>query len=93
MTRLRRVPRALPEHLPREIMVHAPASCSCPECGAAMRELGEDVSEVLDYVPGHFKVIRHVRPKLACAKCAGDPGQRPRGRSRAACRRRGCWRT
>lgn len=60
--------RALPEHLPRERVVHEPA-CSCPQCGAAMRRIGEDVSEVLDYVPGRFKVIRHVRPKLACPAC------------------------
>ena len=60
--------RALPEHLPRERVVHEPA-CSCPQCGADMRAIGEDVSEVLDYVPGRFRVIRHVRPKLACVKC------------------------
>ena len=34
-----------------------------------MRAIGEDVSEVIDYVPGRFRVIRHVRPKLACVKC------------------------
>ncbi len=62
------VRRALPEHLPRERMVHEPA-CNCPDCGAAMRRIGEDVSEVLDYVPARFKVIRHVRPKLACPAC------------------------
>jgi transposase len=59
---------ALPEHLPREQRVHEPA-CNCPDCGSAMRKIGEDVSEVLDYVPGRFKVIRHVRPKHACPAC------------------------
>ena len=34
-----------------------------------MAKLGEDVTEVLDYVPGHFQVIRHVRPKYACTAC------------------------
>jgi transposase len=34
-----------------------------------MRRLGEDVTEVLDYVPASFKVIRHVRPKLSCRVC------------------------
>ena len=34
-----------------------------------MARLGEDVTEVLDYVPGHFQVIRHVRPKYACTAC------------------------
>lgn len=62
------VRRPLPEHLPRERVVHEPA-CTCPECGAAMRKIGEDVSEVLDYVPARFRVIRHVRPKLACPQC------------------------
>jgi transposase len=62
------VRRALPEHLPREQRVHEPA-CNCPDCGAVMRKIGEDVSEVLDYMPARFKVIRHVRPKLACASC------------------------
>jgi transposase len=68
--RMRRVPRAFPEHLPRETIVHAPANCTCPDCGAAMRKLGEDVSEMLDYIPGYFKVLRHVRPKLSCSRCA-----------------------
>jgi transposase len=62
------VRRALPEHLPRERVVHEPA-CDCPQCGTAMRKIGEDVSEVLEYVPGRFKVIRHVRPKHACPDC------------------------
>jgi transposase len=66
----RRAPRAFPAHLPRETIVHAPASCHCPECGAAMRQLGEDVSEMLDLVPGYFKVIRHVRPKFSCGHCS-----------------------
>jgi transposase len=67
--RLRRSPRAFPAHLPRETIVHAPASCTCPDCGAAMRKLGEDLSEQLDFIPGYFKVIRHVRPKLSCGHC------------------------
>lgn len=60
--------RPLPEHLPREEEVHEP-SCTCPNCGGAMRRLGEDVTEVLEYVPASFKVIRHVRPKLSCRVC------------------------
>ena len=68
--RLRRAPRVLPAHLPRETIVHAPASCTCPDCGAMLRKLGEDISELLDFMPGYFKVIRHVRPKLSCTHCA-----------------------
>jgi transposase len=58
----------LPEHLARERVVHQPPS-TCPDCGGEMRPIGEDVSEMLDYVPARFKVIRHVRPKLACVAC------------------------
>jgi transposase len=60
--------RALPHHLPREDKVHA-APCTCPSCGGALRRIGEDVTETLDYVPGRFKVIRHVREKLSCRAC------------------------
>ena len=60
--------KALPEHLPREVTVHEPA-CTCPNCGGQLRKLGEDVTEVLDYVPASFKVVRHVRPKLSCRTC------------------------
>jgi transposase len=60
--------RPLPEHLSREEVVH-PAACSCPSCGGALRKIGEDVTETLDYVPGRFKVIRHRREKLACRIC------------------------
>ncbi len=60
--------KPLPEHLPREVEVHEPA-CTCPNCGGAMRKLGEDITEVLDYVPASFKVVRHVRPKLSCRLC------------------------
>ena len=63
--------KPLPEHLPREPHVHEPrsGSCSCPDCGAALRALGEDVSEVLEYVPEHWKVFKHVRPKYSCSAC------------------------
>lgn len=62
------VRRPLPLHLPRESVVHAPA-CSCPACGGTLRPIGESVSEMLEYVPARFKVIRHVRPKRACDDC------------------------
>ena len=60
--------KSLPDHLPRQEEVHEP-SCTCPNCGGAMRKLGEDVTEILEYVPASFKVIRHVRPKLSCRVC------------------------
>jgi transposase len=61
--------RSLPEHLPREVETHRPETSCCPGCGGTLREFGEDVSEVLEYVPESFKVIRHVRPKFSCGRC------------------------
>src|SRR5271168_769715 len=60
--------RPLPAELPREEILHE-NPCACPDCGGKLRPLGEDVSEMLEYVPSHFKVIRHVRPKLSCGSC------------------------
>jgi transposase len=61
--------RPLPEHLPREVHTHLPAEDECPDCGGKLRKLGEDVSEILERVPATYKVIRHVRVKMACSKC------------------------
>jgi transposase len=60
--------RALPEHLPREEIVH-PGACTCPQCGGALRKIGADVTETLDYVPGRFKVVRHIREAFSCRVC------------------------
>ena len=85
--------KPLPDHLPRQEVVHQPAddgACNCPDCGKGMAKLGEDITEVLDYVPGHFQVIRHVRPKYACTACdaitqAPAPAMpTPRGRATPA---------
>jgi transposase len=62
------VRKPLPEALPRDVVEHA-APCACPKCGGSLRPLGEDVTEVLEYVPGAFRVTRHVRPKLSCRAC------------------------
>ena len=61
--------KPLPEDLPREVVNHLPAHSCCPDCGGALRQFGEDVSEQLERIPASFKVIRHVRPKFACAGC------------------------
>lgn len=58
----------LPAHLPRHDFHHEPASTTC-ECGCAMKRIGEDVSEKLDYAPGVFTVERHIRGKWVCAEC------------------------
>src|SRR5271167_757240 len=60
--------RPLPAELPREEILHE-NPCACPDCGGKLRPIGEDVSEMLEYVPSHFKVVRHVRPKFSCARC------------------------
>ena len=60
--------RPLPEHLPHEAVMHR-AAAACPSCGGALRRIGEDVTETLDYVPGRFKVVRHIREKLSCRAC------------------------
>src|SRR3954454_24783662 len=60
--------RPLPEHLPREDLRH-PAPCTCPSCGGALRKISDEVTETLDYVPGRFKVVRHIREKLSCRAC------------------------
>lgn len=53
----------------RETQEIMPQEQSCPSCGSDFARLGEDVSETLEWVPAHFKVIRHVRPKLTCRCC------------------------
>ena len=61
--------RPLPEHLPREEVVHEPG-CICPACGGTVfSKLGQDEREVLEYVPSFFKRVAHIRPKLSCRHC------------------------
>jgi transposase len=68
--------QAPPPHLPREEVRHEPAPV-CPDCGGrSLRKRGEDVTEVLEYVPASFRVIRHVRPRYACCDC-DTPVQAP----------------
>jgi transposase len=63
------VRKPLPEQLPREVETYHPRQECCLDCGGQLRLLGEDVSEILEYVPARFKVIRQVRPKLSCKGC------------------------
>ena len=84
--------KPLPEDLPREVVTHLPAHNCCPDCGGALRQFGEDVSEQLERIPATYKVIRHVRPKFACA--AANASSRRlllHGRSSAASLARDCW--
>ena len=63
--------RSLPGHLPREEVIHEPASgiCICPDCGGALRQMGVDAHEMLDIVPVRWRVVRNVRPKYSCRSC------------------------
>ena len=67
--KLQPVRRPLPDHLPRERVEHE-AACTCPACGSTrLTRIGTDEREVLEYVPSHFKVIVHARPKMSCRDC------------------------
>lgn len=82
-----RIGEPLPQHLPREVRRHELKSQACPQCGGELRQIGTDVSEVLDYVPAQFRVIRHERPKFGCTGCAAiaqaPPPNRPIARGQA----------
>src|SRR3546814_3258881 len=56
----------IPPHIPRQTTQHLPEPCGC---GGKETVICEDVSEVLDYVPACFRVLRHVRPRIACRSC------------------------
>ena len=89
-----RAPRKpLPEDLPREVITHPPASTCCPDCGGALRQFGEDVSEQLERVPASYKVIQHVGPSLLAGRANRWSKRLLRcGRSIRACQAPICWR-
>lgn len=63
--------QALPDHLPRQTVVHTPVDRRCGECGKPLRKMSEDVREILDFIPGRFVVRRHVCEKFSCRDCGG----------------------
>jgi len=67
--------RSLPPHLPRDEVVHEPATgtCACPSCGGALRQLGADADEMLDVVPVSWRVVRNIRPPPAFQRCCASP--------------------
>jgi transposase len=44
----------------------------CPCCGKARERIGAESSWQLEYVPGHFERVEHVRFKYACRHCERD---------------------
>ncbi|MGB7846977.1 MAG: IS66 family transposase zinc-finger binding domain-containing protein, partial [Candidatus Acidiferrum sp.] len=67
------------ENLPVTTQVHelSAAERACPCCGIERREIGTDESWQVEYLPGHFVRIHHVRKKYACAGCESN-GDNPR---------------
>jgi len=59
----------LGDHLPRDEVICDVGHEQCPDCGSALHEVGESVSEMLDWVPAQLRVIRIRRPKYGCRAC------------------------
>ena len=72
--RAKRGRKPLDPALPREVVRHELPEDErvCPHDGAALREIGLEVSEQLDIVPQQGRVIRHERVKYACPCCDGS---------------------
>src|ERR1700739_4382595 len=41
----------------------------CPSCGVERKEIGSEKSWQIEYIPGHFERLEHVRKKYACPSC------------------------
>ncbi|PZX10357.1 transposase [Palleronia aestuarii] len=61
--------RPIPDHVPRTMIELLPKQDDCSACGGRLRQVGEDVTEELEYVPGRFVVNRIIRPRSACSGC------------------------
>ena len=66
------------ENLPVSTHVYelSEAERACPCCGRTRKEIGADESWQVEYLPGHFERIQHVRKKYACASCETN-GENP----------------
>ena len=62
------------ENLPVTTQVHelSAAERACPCCGIERKEIGADESWQVEYYPGHFERIHHVRRKYVCAGCESN---------------------
>jgi transposase len=67
------------ENLPVTTHVYelSEAERACPGCGQQRQEIGAEESWQVEYVPGHFERLQHVRKKYACTRCEaqGDSPQ------------------
>jgi transposase len=66
------------ENLPVRTHVYelSEAERACPCCGLTRKEIGADESWQVEYLPGHFERIHHVRKKYACTSCETN-GENP----------------
>jgi transposase len=48
----------------------------CPCCGVERKEIGADESWQIEYIPGGFERLHHVRKKYACLGCESE-GENP----------------
>ena len=62
------------ENLPVTTQVHelSVAERACPCCGIERKQIGTDESWQVEYLPGHFVRIHHVRRKYACKGCESN---------------------
>lgn len=60
--------KPLPDHLERQDEVLS-AGEECGDCGGSLHQIGEDITEELEYIPGRFVVRRIIRPRMACTGC------------------------
>jgi transposase len=67
------------ENIPVTTHVHelSAEERACPYCGAKRKEIGADENWQIEYYPGHFERIQHLRKKYACPACEnnGDGAQ------------------
>lgn len=63
-----RRPRIAPE-LPRVDVIHDIDDKTCACCGHALHQMGEEVSEQIEFVPAQIRVLRNVRLKYSCRQC------------------------
>ena len=67
-SRTPRTRKPFPKDLKR-VQKRITPSDACADCGGSFKELGADVMEELEYVPGHYIVNQITRPRLACTCC------------------------
>ena len=76
--------KPLPDHVERREDVLMPDN-TCT-CGGSLRQVGEDITEELEYILGRFVVSKIIRPRMACKDCErfvqADLPLRPIERSR-----------